>query len=84
MHCVTDYPVDDIYANLKAINYLKKKLKLDVGYSDHTRGIIAPLVAVAYGAKVVEKHLTLNKKMPGPDHIASLDLIEFYFKKYYS
>ena len=77
IHCVTDYPVANIYANLKAINYLKKKLKLDVGYSDHTRGIIAPIVAVAYGAKVIEKHLTLNKKMSGPDHVASLDLIEF-------
>ena len=77
MHCVTDYPVENLYANLKAINYLKDKLKLDVGYSDHTRGISAPIVAVAYGAKVIEKHLTLDKKMPGPDHVASLDLNEF-------
>lgn len=77
LHCVTDYPVDDKYANLSAIETLQKKLKLDVGYSDHTLGILAPLIAASKGAKVIEKHLTLNKKMPGPDHKASLEPDQF-------
>ena len=72
MHCVTDYPVIDKYANLQCINTLQKKLKLNIGYSDHTKGIVAPLIAVSKGAKVIEKHFTLNKKMSGPDHAASL------------
>jgi len=77
LHCVTDYPVDEKYANLSAIDTLQKKLKLDVGYSDHTLGILAPLIAASKGAKVIEKHLTLNKKMPGPDHKASLEPDQF-------
>ena len=77
MHCVTDYPVIDKYANLQCINTLQNKLKLIIGYSDHTMGIIAPIIAVSKGAKVIEKHFTLNKKMSGPDHAASLDPREF-------
>ena len=77
MHCVTDYPVEDEYSNLECINSLQKDLKLDVGYSDHTRGVIAPLIAVSKGAKLIEKHFTLSKKMCGPDHSASLTPNEF-------
>ena len=77
LHCVTDYPVENKYANLSAIENLKLNLKLDVGYSDHTLGILAPLIAVSKGAKIIEKHFTLNNNMPGPDHKASLEPNEF-------
>ena len=77
MHCVTDYPVEDHYANLQCINTLQNDLKIEIGYSDHTKGIIAPLIAVSKGAKVIEKHFTLNKNMNGPDHLASLNPEEF-------
>ena len=78
LHCVTDYPVENKYANLSAIGKFKKlNLKLDVGYSDHTLGILAPLIAVSKGAKIIEKHFTLNNNMPGPDHKASLEPNEF-------
>lgn len=77
LHCVTDYPVKNEFANLKAIKFLKKNLKLNIGYSDHTKDILAPIIAVSYGAKIIEKHLTLSKKMSGPDHKASLEEDEF-------
>ncbi len=77
LHCVTDYPVEDKYANLSAIENLETKLKLNIGYSDHTLGILAPLIAASKGAKVIEKHFTLKKSMPGPDHKASLEPYEF-------
>jgi N-acetylneuraminate synthase len=77
LHCVTDYPVDDKYANLKCIENLSKLLRINIGYSDHTKGIIAPLIAVSKGASVIEKHFTLSKKMKGPDHTASLEPKEF-------
>jgi len=77
MHCVTDYPVSKNQANLKCIDNIKKDFNLVTGYSDHTLGILAAIIAVAKGAKVIEKHLTLNKKMKGPDHLASLEPKEF-------
>ncbi|WP_415272001.1 N-acetylneuraminate synthase family protein [Candidatus Pelagibacter sp. Uisw_121] len=77
LHCVTDYPVDDKFANLNAIKTLEKEFQLNVGYSDHTAGILAPIIAASLGAKVIEKHITLNKKLKGPDHKASLNPIEF-------
>ncbi len=77
MHCVTDYPVQDKYANLNCINSLNNNLGLNIGYSDHTIGGLAPLIAVSKGARIIEKHFTLNKKMSGPDHLASLDPQEF-------
>ena len=77
MHCVTDYPVKEGFANLKCIETLKNNFQLTTGYSDHTLGIEAPLIAVSLGAKLIEKHITLNNKMKGPDHKASLNLKDF-------
>ena len=77
MHCVTDYPVSKNQANLQCINNIKKDFKLVTGYSDHTLGILASTIAVTKGATVIEKHFTLNKKMKGPDHLASLEPKEF-------
>lgn len=73
MHCVTSYPVPFEEANLKAIQTIKSAFDISVGYSDHTLGIEAPISAVALGAQVVEKHLTLDRNKPGPDHAASLE-----------
>ena len=77
LHCVTDYPVENKYANIKRIIKMQNDLSLHIGYSDHTKGILASLVAVSLGAKIIEKHLTLNTKMKGPDHNASLDPVNF-------
>jgi N-acetylneuraminate synthase/N,N'-diacetyllegionaminate synthase len=73
LHCTSNYPTRIIDVNLKAIQTLKLIFKLPVGYSDHTQGIIAPIAATALGARVIEKHFTLSKNLPGPDHKASLD-----------
>ena len=77
MHCVTDYPVQDNYANLKAIKTIKDAFKLPVGYSDHTDGVIAPVIAASFGAELIEKHLTINQTLKGPDHKASLNPTQF-------
>lgn len=73
LHCVTAYParVEDV--NLRAIETLRHEFKLPVGLSDHTPGIIVPIAAVALGACVIEKHFTMDKNLPGPDHQASLE-----------
>jgi N,N'-diacetyllegionaminate synthase len=73
LHCNTAYPTPFEDANLAAINTLKKKFKVNVGFSDHTSGIEAAIAAAALGAKIIEKHFTLDKNMKGPDHKASLD-----------
>jgi len=78
LHCTTSYPADPNDVNILAINFLKKKLKNHIGYSDHTLGNEAALAAVSLGAKVIEKHITLNKNLIGPDHQASLDPKEFF------
>jgi sialic acid synthase SpsE len=59
--------------NLKAMLHIKKELGVEIGYSDHTLGIEVPIAAVAMGAKVIEKHFTLDRNLPGPDHKASLE-----------
>ncbi len=73
LHCNTEYPtpMDDV--NLKAMNHMAKELGVKVGYSDHTLGIEVPIAAVALGACVIEKHFTLDRNLPGPDHAASLE-----------
>jgi len=73
LHCNTEYPTPMIDVNLNAMLSIRDQLGIAVGYSDHTLGIEIPVAAVAMGATVVEKHFTLNKKSPGPDHAASLD-----------
>ena len=73
LHCTTNYPCPLKEVNLKAMLTLKKEFDLPVGYSDHTLGITVPIMAVAMEAKVIEKHFTLNKNLPGPDHKASLE-----------
>ena len=77
LHCHTAYPSKPSDLNLNVIKTLKKKIKLDVGYSDHSEDIYAPVVAVTLGAKIIEKHMTLNKNMIGPDHKASITPLEF-------
>ena len=72
LHCSTEYPASIENLNLLSISYLKKKLNIETGYSDHSLGLQASFVAVALGAKVIEKHFTLNRKLSGPDHKASL------------
>lgn len=76
LHCNTEYPTPFQDVNLHAMRTLKEKFHVDVGYSDHTQGIEAPIAAVALGATVIEKHFTLDRNMPGPDHKASLEIGE--------
>jgi N-acetylneuraminate synthase/N,N'-diacetyllegionaminate synthase len=73
LHCVTDYPTNPADVNLKAIDTLAAAFPSPIGFSDHTLGIHIPVAAVARGACVVEKHLTLDRTLPGPDHRASLE-----------
>lgn len=72
MHCISDYPTLLSNAQLGYLNYLKK-FNYTLGWSDHTIGNEAAIIAISLGAKVIEKHITLNKKMKGPDHKASLE-----------
>lgn len=76
LHCNTDYPTQMQDVNLLAMLDIQKELAVEVGYSDHTLGIEVPIAAVALGAKVIEKHFTLDRTMIGPDHLASLEPIE--------
>ncbi len=73
LHCTTEYPTPFSDVNLKAMETIKNKFNVKVGYSDHTKGIEVPIAAVAMGATVIEKHFTLDKNMEGPDHKASLE-----------
>jgi N-acetylneuraminate synthase/N,N'-diacetyllegionaminate synthase len=73
LHCNTEYPTPMLDVNLNAMITLKKEFGVNIGYSDHTVGIEVPIAAVALGAIVIEKHFTLDKNMPGPDHLASID-----------
>ena len=77
LHCITSYPAKAEEANLKMMDVLKKKFGFPVGFSDHTLGTAIPIAAVALGAVMIEKHFTLDKKLAGPDHRASLEPKEF-------
>lgn len=76
LHCNTEYPTPLKDVNLRAMLTIRNAFGVDVGYSDHTVGIDIPVAAVALGASVIEKHFTLDKKMEGPDHKASLEPCE--------
>lgn len=73
LHCLSNYPADPAEANLRAMRTMEAALDRPVGYSDHTPGIEVALAAVALGACVIEKHFTLDRNLPGPDHRASLE-----------
>lgn len=73
LHCTSQYPTRLEEVNLQAMDLLADVFDLPVGYSDHTEGLLVSLAAVARGAKIIEKHFTLNRAMPGPDHAASLE-----------
>ena len=73
LQCNTEYPTPYRDVNLRAMDTLKETLNVAVGYSDHTRGIEVPIAATALGARIIEKHFTLDRNMPGPDHRASLE-----------
>ncbi len=73
LHCNTEYPTPMEDVNLKAMLTIQKELGVNIGYSDHTSGIEIPIAAVALGATIIEKHFTLDRNLPGPDHKASLE-----------
>ncbi len=76
LHCTTEYPTPMAEVNLRAMQSLRVAFGVDVGYSDHTQGIEVAIAAVAMGASVIEKHFTLDRTLPGPDHKASLEPAE--------
>jgi N-acetylneuraminate synthase len=73
LHCTTEYPAPYAEVNLRAMDTLRAAFGLPVGFSDHTPGIAIPIAAVARGATIIEKHFTLDRTLPGPDHRASLE-----------
>jgi len=73
LHCNTQYPTPMEDVNLRAMNTIKEECNVAIGYSDHTLGIEVPIAAVAMGAQLIEKHFTLDRRMVGPDHAASLE-----------
>ena len=77
LHCTTSYPASKNEINLKVMNELKKEFKTEIGYSDHSEGILVSLAAYLLGAKIIEKHITLNRKLDGPDHRSSIEPKKF-------
>jgi len=77
LHCVTDYPPSNQDLNLNVIRAFKEQFKMRIGYSDHSDSVFVPSLAVACGAEVIEKHITLDQEMNGPDHRASLEPNDF-------
>lgn len=73
LHCNTEYPTPYEDVNLLAMLHIKNEIGVEIGYSDHTLGIEVSIAAVALGARIIEKHFTLDRTLPGPDHIASLE-----------
>jgi N,N'-diacetyllegionaminate synthase len=76
LHCNTEYPTPMQHVNLQAMLSIQKEFAVNVGYSDHTLGMEVPIAAVAMGARMIEKHFTLDRNLPGPDQLASLEPIE--------
>lgn len=79
LHCTTEYPCPYEDVNLNAMQTMRKKFNLRVGYSDHTKGIEVAIAAVAMGATIIEKHFSLDKNMEGPDHKASIEPYELTY-----
>lgn len=77
LHCISNYPAKVEDLDLNVISYLKKKYKLKVGFSDHSKSIVAPSIAMTLGAEYLEKHITLSNSDLGPDHEASLNYKDF-------
>ena len=77
MQCTSNYPTKISNLNLNVLKIFKKEFNISLGFSDHSLEIETPLYAIFNGATIIEKHLTLDKKMKGPDHRASLDIFEF-------
>lgn len=73
LHCTTEYPAPLEEVNLKAMHSIGETFKVKTGYSDHTKGIVIPIAATALGATIIEKHFTISRGLPGPDHKASLE-----------
>jgi N,N'-diacetyllegionaminate synthase len=78
LHCVSNYPCSDNSLNLRVIEKLKKTFDYELGFSDHSIGFLAAVISISLGAKVIEKHFTLDKKLDGPDHKASSTPKEFF------
>ena len=78
LHCVSNYPASPGDVNLRAMHTMAMAFQVPVGYSDHTAGVEVPLAAVALGACVIEKHFTLDRSFPGPDHLASLEPMQLH------
>lgn len=76
LHCTTSYPTKPVDVNLLSMDYLLDELHTKIGFSDHSEGILIPIAAVAKGASLIEKHFTIDKTLPGPDHKASLNPTE--------
>ena len=76
LHCTSNYPAENKELNLNAIKTIRKEFSLDVGYSDHSLGNYASVIAVSLGATIIEKHFTIDKSLPGPDHAMSLSPVE--------
>jgi N,N'-diacetyllegionaminate synthase len=76
LHCNTEYPVPMVEVNLRAMRSIREACGVEVGFSDHTEGIEVAIAAVALGASVIEKHFTLDRNLPGPDHRASIEPAE--------
>ena len=73
LHCTTEYPAPYSSINLNALDLMRDKFGIPIGYSDHSNGISVSLAAVSKGARIIEKHFTLDKNLAGPDHKASID-----------
>ena len=73
LHCISSYPNEDQNSYLSNITFLQKKFNCAIGISDHTNGIKIPIYGAILGAQIIEKHFTLDRQLPGPDHMASLE-----------